>query len=81
VISGYKATYRGTGTINGAGSYKFLVIAYDGQRPGGNGVDRFRIKITTLTNGVVYDNRMGESEDPDLSDGTALGGGSIVIHK
>ncbi len=81
VISGYKATYRGTGTINGAGSYKFLVIAYDGQRPGGNGVDRFRIKITTLSGGVVYDNRMGSSEDPDLSDGTALGGGSIVIHK
>ena len=82
VISGYKATYRGTGTINGAGSYKFLVIAYDGDRPGGGGIDRFRIKITNLTtNTVVYDNQMGSSEDPDLSDGTALSGGSIVIHK
>jgi len=80
VISGYKATYRGTGTVNGTGSYKFLVVAYDGDRPGGGGVDRFRIKITNGTT-IVYDNRMGVSEDIDNADPTAIGGGSIVIHK
>jgi hypothetical protein len=80
VISGYKATYRGTGTINGNGSYRFLVVAYDGDRPGGGGIDRFRIKITDGAS-TVYDNRMGVSEDIDSADPTSLGGGSIVIHK
>jgi hypothetical protein len=40
----------------------------------------FRIKISNST-GVVYDNRAGSSEDPDISDLTALGGSSIVTHK
>ena len=30
VISGGKATYRGEGTINGQGSYKFTLVAFDG---------------------------------------------------
>jgi hypothetical protein len=30
---------------------------------------------------LVYDNRPLASEDVDLADPTALGGGSIVIHK
>jgi len=46
----------------------------------GGGVDRFRIKITNGTT-TVYDNRMGVSEDIDNADPTAIGGGSIVIHK
>jgi len=83
VISGSKkATYLGDGTVNGVAGYRFLLIAVDGDAPGGDGVDRFRIKITkTAGGGLVYDNRVGSSEDLDLSDTTALGGGSIVIHK
>ena len=30
VVSGSKAQYKGTGTINGAGSYSFTLTAYDG---------------------------------------------------
>jgi PKD repeat protein len=79
VISGYKAQYRGTGTVNGASGYRFVLTAYDGQVTGGGGVDKFRIKITQ--NGVViYDNRLGASEDID-TEPTAISGGSIVIHK
>ncbi|HEV3480497.1 MAG TPA: hypothetical protein VG144_13755, partial [Gaiellaceae bacterium] len=82
VVSGHKAQYRGTGRVNGVSGYKFVLTAYDGQITGGNGVDRFRIKITRISDGlVVYDTRMGVSEDMDLADPLAIGGGSIVIHK
>ena len=80
VVSGGKAQYKGTGDINGVGGYKFVLTAYDGQGPGGGGVDRFRMKITR-NGAVVYDNRMGASDDVDQADPTAISGGSIVIHK
>jgi hypothetical protein len=79
VISGAKARYRGMGTVNGAGGYGFELTAWDGQANGG-GVDRFRIKIWYGSPGnVVYDNQMGAVDGADPT--TALGGGSIVIHK
>jgi hypothetical protein len=77
VISGAKATFRGTGTINGTGTYSFMVSGIDGTVTGGGGVDKFRIKIWG-SNGVVYDNNMGNDENGVPT--TALGGGSIVIH-
>jgi hypothetical protein len=82
VVSGHKAQYRGTGKVNGVGGYKFVLTAYDGQITGGGGVDRFRIKITRLSDDVVvYDTRMATSEDMDDANPLELGGGSIVIHK
>lgn len=80
VVSGAKAQYKGSGTINGAGDYGFLLTATDGQLNGGGDVDKFRIKIWDInTNNVVYDN---QPLDPDTADAaTALVGGSIVIHK
>jgi hypothetical protein len=82
VVAGQKAQYRGTGTVNGVPGYKFLVVAYDGQAPGGpQGPDRFRIKITRESGGtVVYDNSMGSPEDLDTANPTVISGGSIVIH-
>ena len=80
VVSGYKAQYRGTGDINGVSGYKFVLTAYDGDVNGGGGIDKFRMKITK--NGVVvYDNRVGASDDIDLANPLAISGGSIVIHK
>jgi len=80
VIAGPKAQYKGTGTINAAGAYKFMLTATDGQLNGGGGVDTFRIKIwDPVTNTVIYDNQLGASDTAAPS--TALGGGSIVIHK
>jgi hypothetical protein len=80
VISGAKAQYKGSGTINGAGSYQFILTAWDGDINGGGGIDRFRIKIIdNATNQVVYDNQMGAADTADPT--TALGGGSVVIHK
>ena len=80
VIAGARAQYKGSGTINGSGDHTFLLTAREGQVSGGGGVDRFRIKIVDRTTGaVVYDNQMGASETGDA--GTALGGGSIVVHQ
>jgi hypothetical protein len=67
VVAGNKAQFKGVGTINGQGSYKFMISADD------DNPDTFRIKIWLEDNGVetvVYDNGSQQS----------LGGGSIKIH-
>jgi hypothetical protein len=62
------AKFKGEGTINGAGLYKFQIWAGD------SSPDTFRIKIWTEDEvgdeTVVYDNGFDQ----------AIGGGSIVIH-
>jgi probable HAF family extracellular repeat protein len=80
VVAGARAQYKGEGEISGStGSYGFLLTAIDGALDG-TGTDRFRIKIWDKTSGVVvYDNKMGSGEDS--GDATALGGGSVVIHR
>jgi hypothetical protein len=81
VVSGAKAQYKGTGTINGAGNYGFKLFALDAELTPSAEEDRFRIKIWDKDNGdvLVYDNEIGtaESEDPV----TQIGGGSIIIHQ
>jgi hypothetical protein len=62
------ARFKGTGTINGEGEYKFMVWAGD-REP-----DTFRIKIWEEVEGVetvVYDNGMDQG----------IGGGNVVVHK
>ena len=83
VASGAKTQYKGSGTINGAGNYGFLLTATDGQVSGGGGVDKFRIKIWNINNGgvIVYDNVPSTSDDINNANPQAIGGGSIVIHK
>lgn len=82
VVAGAKAQYKGSGKVNGAGDYGFMLTATDGQLNGGGGVDKFRIKIWDKASGVViYDNKRGDSDDLDNVSPQALGGGSIVIHK
>jgi hypothetical protein len=63
------AQFKGTGTINGAGTYKFEVWARDAVS------DTFRIRIWTEDESTgaetdVYDNGFDQ----------AIGGGSIMIH-
>ncbi|MEX1079579.1 MAG: hypothetical protein WED09_10770, partial [Homoserinimonas sp.] len=82
VISGHKAQYRGTGKVNGVTGYSFILTAFDGNVNGGGGVDKFRIKIwRTSDNVVVFDSKMGTSDDIDAANPQAISGGSIVIHK
>jgi hypothetical protein len=78
VVSGCMGQFKGTGTINGAGTYGFLLSAVDGQLSGGGGIDKFRIKIwNKATGSVVFDNNLGADETS--APATALGGGSISI--
>jgi hypothetical protein len=84
VIGGHKAMFKGRGTINGAGDYGFLLSAVDSELTPSTDVDLFRIKIWDVDNddAIIYDNQVacldaGDDADPC----TAIGGGSIVIHK
>ena len=63
------ARFKGTGTINGSGEYKFMLWAGDGEP------DTFRIRIWT-------EDEFGVVETVEYDNGTnqAIGGGSIVIH-
>jgi hypothetical protein len=80
VIAGARAQYKGVGTINGSGSYGFLLTAVDGQESGGGGIDQFRLKIWDQgTGSTIYDNQPGVADD--AANATQLSGGSIVIHK
>ncbi|MCR4428193.1 MAG: PKD domain-containing protein [Caldiserica bacterium] len=78
VVAGNKAKFKGEGTLNGVGGYKFMLTAVDGQYNKGTAPDTFRIKIWRGEE-VIYDNMLGASDDS--YDGTVLGGGEIVIHK
>ena len=78
VVAGNKAKFKGEGTLNGVGGYKFMLTAVDGQYNKGTAPDTFRIKIWK-DDVVIYDNMPGYSDDS--YDGTVLGGGEIVIHK
>lgn len=80
VVAGAHAKFKGSGTINGAGNYGFMLTATDSEISGGGDADAFRIKIWDRddADAVVYDNQMGESDDSNA--GTVLGGGNIVIH-
>jgi hypothetical protein len=81
VVAGAKAQYKGTGRVNGASGYGFLLTATDGQVNGGGGVDKFRIKIWRMSDGaIVYDNSFGSSDDLDAANPQAIAGGSIVVH-
>ena len=79
VVAGAKAIFKGTGTINGSGEFGFMISAVDGSVSGGNGADKFRMKIWKIGGDVVYDNEMSVDENSVAT--TLLGGGSIVIHE
>jgi probable HAF family extracellular repeat protein len=85
VVAGARAQFKGTGTLDGAAGYRFMLTAIDGQVTGGGGKDRFRIKIWHYDSAaqqdvVDYDNQLDSSTEGTLSEGTVIGSGSIVIH-
>ena len=78
VCFGARALYRGTGTVNGAAGYAFLISAVDGDDIGGGAVDRLRLQVTNKATGaVVYDNQMGA---PDTAAATCpLSWGNVNV--
>jgi hypothetical protein len=78
VVTGGRADYHGAGTINGLAGYHFQLTAIDGGSTA-DGIDRVRLRIwCDATGALVYDNGLGALDDN--GPGTALAGGSIVIH-
>ena len=81
VVAGSRAQYKGTGKVNGKAGYGFLLTIVDGDVAGGDGIDRFRIRVWELATGsTVYDNAAGNSDDMDAANPQQIGSGSIVIH-
>jgi hypothetical protein len=81
VVAGPNAQYKGSGTINGAGDYGFMLTAADADIAGGPAVDGFRIKIFDKVSGIaIYDNKMGSSDTNSNGNTQAISGGSIVVH-
>jgi hypothetical protein len=79
VISGSRAQFKGTGTINGTGNYGFLLKAVDGDLSNTVSPDLFRIKIWDINNNaIVYDNQYSSTDDASIT--TQIAGGSILIH-
>ncbi|MFQ5713208.1 MAG: SBBP repeat-containing protein [Candidatus Scalinduaceae bacterium] len=62
------AKFKGSGTINGAGDYKFMIWAGD------TAPDTFRIRIWEEFGGVETDKYDNGTDQP-------IGGGNIVVHR
>jgi flagellar hook capping protein FlgD len=55
-----RGMYRGNGTINGTGNYRYLLSVVDGDDLTPVAVDKIRLKITDAATGtLIYDNQMG----------------------
>lgn len=75
VVAGKRAQFKGSGEINRADDYGFLLTAIDGDLNGRSGSDEFRIKIWEKgTDTVVYDNVLDGSDSA-----TPIEKGRIVI--
>jgi hypothetical protein len=74
VVSGGTAWYEGTGTIDGAGPYGFLVAASSG----GSGAGKLRIRLWDEATGmVVYDSQPGAPIN--AAPATPIGHGRITL--
>jgi trimeric autotransporter adhesin len=81
VVSGSLSQYKGSGTINGAGNYNFLLTGLDGAIAGTGTAGGFRMKITDPSTGsVIYDNLLSSNDTIQAKNTEALGDGSIIIH-
>jgi hypothetical protein len=85
VVGGARAQFKGTGSLNDVGGYKFMLTAVDGKITDNGSPDRFRIKIShyddALKQDVIdYDNQLDASTEGTTSEGTVVGGGNVVVH-
>jgi FtsP/CotA-like multicopper oxidase with cupredoxin domain len=83
VVTGSKGQLRGSGTINNAGNYGFLLTVVDNGSGSTSPPDRLRMKIWDKSAGdaVVYDTTPGGAEDIDVSPTLPIAGGNLTIHK
>jgi hypothetical protein len=76
-VSGKRATFQGTATLDGNPGYAFLVAVRDGGAPAS--WDRIRVKVWDADGNLVYDSQPGE---PVGAMPTApLTSGNLTVHK
>jgi len=68
IVSGSTAMLAGTGTVNDASGYTFVLTVSDGDKSG-TGIDKLRIKIKDQAGNVIFDNASGS---PDVMNDTVL---------
>jgi probable HAF family extracellular repeat protein len=83
-LAGGRVQYQGSGTINGAGKFKFLLSAVTGAAATAGAPSRLRMKIwhlDTRTDAEVvdYDNARPVRASVAGAEGSELGGGQIVL--
>ena len=77
-ISGRRAQFKGFGIGSDSLAYTFILTVSDGNLSGGDGIDRFRMKIVNKnTRAIAYDNQMGASDAADPI--TPVGAGSSIF--
>jgi phosphohistidine swiveling domain-containing protein len=80
VVAGATLKLRGTGTVNGKGTYQFLITATDGKLLSRRTTDGFRIKIWNASTGaVIFDNRPGL--DDEVNDTQTIRSGDVAIYR
>lgn len=82
IVAHHRAMFKGGGTINGSGDYGFQLSAIDADLTPSTDADLFRIRIwdKVAADVLVYDNKVGETDD-NAYPTTAIANGSIKIHE
>lgn len=85
-VAGNRVQYQGSGTINGKGSYKFLLAAVDGSTSKSARESRVRLKVwhvdaKSKAEVVDYDNQAVARAVAVGGEGSLLGGGGILIRR
>lgn len=81
VVSGNRATFRGTGSVNGTAGHRFelTLIDVDGRGLHLRAQDRIRMKIWSPAGELVYDNQLDPAQQGTPDEGTRISGGVIEV--
>ena len=76
-VSGARTQFKGLGTVNNLPGYRYILTVIDGQAAGGDGADKFRLKVWNEKTGeTVFDNQIGAADDADptnvVGDGASI---------
>ena len=78
VVSGDRAQFWGTGTVNGAAA-RFRITAVDARNGGhGSNADAIRIELWDASGTLIYDTQPGAAQDAPVTQ--KIDGGNIQVH-
>jgi hypothetical protein len=85
-VGGSRVQYQGSGTINGKGDYKFMLVAVDGSTSKAVRYSRLHLRVwhvdaRSKADVVDYDNQGAARTLSAAGEGSVIGGGAIVIRR